>query len=604
MKEETIDKSKRLTQQALLPRQRTTAADDNSTYELYPSHALARGHIFSGYASLVNWMLQYPVVLIDGYAGIFWEEIKEAIEKECSARNQPLHWINMQNFLKPEEELAQLVQPFLGEANAIWGRKTTLALQDFFDASRFPSIQPREDAAITLVLGVGAALLHAEAPLVYIDLPKNELQYRMRAGAIHNLGSKRIDKPEQQYKRFYFVDWVVLNQHKQQLLNRMDVVADAQWLNHLNWMFGTSLRDGLQQMSSTAFRARPWFEPGVWGGQWIKQHLPVAPAGNYAWSFELITPENGIVFESDGNLLEVSFDFLMYHAAPAILGKHAAQYGTEFPIRFDFLDTYHGGNLSVQCHPSLHYIREVFGETITQDETYYIVDCTDDAKVYLGFRENIDAAAFRAQLENSVRNGEPVEVEKYVQVHPAQKHDLFLIPNGTVHSAGANNLVLEISATPYIFTFKMYDWLRKNQEGQARPINIEHAFKNLRFERKGSKVKEELVCRPVVLATGADWQLVHLPTHAEHFYDIHRMEFDSSITIATNNSCHVLMLVEGETVQVQTSGTTALFHFVETFVVPAACTTYTLVNKGRGRAKVVKAFLKDGTQPHAYKTVQ
>lgn len=315
---------------------------------------------------------------------------------------------------------------------------------------------------------------------------------------------------------------------------------------------------------------------------------------NYAWSFELIVPENGLVFESDGNLLEVCFDYVMFLCNQEIIGKHAEFFGVEFPIRFDFLDTWEGGNLSIQCHPSLPYIRENFGEHITQDETYYILDCKEDANVYLGFQENIDPLEFRKALEESRTNGEKLEIEEFVQCHTAQKHDLFLIPNGTVHSAGANNLVLEISATPYIFTFKMYDWLRLDLNGEPRAINIEHAFNNLRFERKGEAVQRELISSPKLLQSGPDWDLIHLPTHADHFYDVHRIEFDTQVTLHTNDSCHVLMLVEGESVVIETpDGLATLFYYAETFVIPAAAKEYRVINKGKGRAKLIKAFIKD-----------
>jgi len=563
-------------------------------YNMHPFASLGAGSIHSGYASLAGWMAGHETVLIDGYIGNDWELIAASLEKELLASGIAVNFVYTSMLMKPADEVEVLVAPFLGEKGTVWGKRATITLDELFDKNKLNAVQSSA-GAMTIVIGAGAALTKLRGPVIYIDLPKNELQYRMRARTANNLGKLEWDDNQETYKRFYFVDWVLLNDYKQRIMPRIEVIADGQWRHTINWATQAAISKGLQHLSQNAFRVRPWFEAGAWGGDWMKEKIPGLNKNevNYAWSFEMIVPENGLVFESDGLLLEIAFDWLMMQHSKEVLGQDEQRFGIHFPIRFDFLDTFNGGNLSIQCHPRLKYIQEHFGETITQDETYYILDCKPGAKVYLGFQEDIDPAAFRNALEESVTTNQPVAIDQYVQVHNAHKHDFFLIPNGTVHSSGKDNLVLEVSATPYIFTFKMYDWVRLDLNGRPRPINIDHAFNNLDFSRKGAKVKEELISRQQVIAEGEDWQLVHVPTHAEHFYDLHRMEFSNGITVETFGKCHVLMLVEGSSVILETAnGLRQRYNYAETFAVPAAAGSYRIINEGDSTAKVVKAFIK------------
>jgi mannose-6-phosphate isomerase class I len=588
----------RKSSQAILPVRVAEKDSSIEGYDIYPRHAIGNGKIFNGYTSLAKWIASSGNVVIDGFSGVLWDIVQDCLNESFAKEGLKIQWIRIDQFLKPVAATAELVAPFLGERDSVWGTKATIKLEDFFELEKIKSVEQDSSYDCSIIIGTGAALVEWDVPVIYLDVPKNEVQYRMRSGSVTNLGMEQADEPAHMYKQYYFVDWVVLNKHRQQIDDRITVQADVQWERTVNWMFTPDLVTALVEIAAGVFRVRPWFEAGAWGGQWMKERIEGLNKEevNYAWSFELIVPENGILFESDGYLLEVPFDLLMQKHAGKITGRHSDFFGREFPIRFDFLDTWEGGNLSIQCHPSLQYIREQFGEHITQDETYYILDCKPGAKVFLGFKQGIDPQAFRTKLENSKANGEEIKIENYVQAHPAHKHDLFLIPNGTIHSAGADNLVLEISATPYIFTFKMYDWLRLDLNGEPRAINIEHAYNNLRFERQGKKVKQELISQPRLIEQKDNAEVWHLPTHVEHFYDVHRLEFTDEIIIDTNDSCHVLMLVEGSSISVQAGDSTQIFHYAETIVVPAAVKKYTIINRGKEKAKVVKAFIKDSIE--------
>jgi mannose-6-phosphate isomerase class I len=564
-------------------------------YDIYPSLKIDDNQIFAGFESLAEKIKSFRNVIIDGYNGVFFESIQDQLDKILLNNGYKVSWKKTSDFFKPPWQILEMTAPFLGGDDPLFGRRSSLNIEDFFIAEKLKSVRPDKYSDINILIGPGAALASWEGLLIYIDIPKNEIQFRSRAGVVSNLGIATASDPKKMYKCFYFVDWVVLNKHKKQILPSVDLFVDGQRPEMPVWMTGSTLRESLLLMSRNVFRVRPWFEPGVWGGTWIRNNITGLNKNvpNYAWSFELITPENGLLIESSSLLCEVSFDCLMYQQAEAVLGDHFPRFGTDFPIRFDFLDTFDGGNLSLQCHPNPQYMKENFSEDFTQEESYYILDTKDNASVFLGFSDNIEPEKFRQDLEESFNRNRVFDPDKYILQHTVKKHDLLLIPYGTIHGSGKNNLVLEISTTPYIFTFKMYDWQRPDLDGKPRPLNIERGMANLCFDRKGDYVNANLISIPELLDEGSDWQVFHLPTHETHSYDIHRYHFQSAIDIRTNNKCLVMSLTEGQSIDIETrDGFKTTFYYAETFVIPAAAQSIRITNNSSSEAIIVEAFMK------------
>jgi mannose-6-phosphate isomerase class I len=321
-----------------------------------------------------------------------------------------------------------------------------------------------------------------------------------------------------------------------------------------------------------------------------------ADAPNYAWGFDCVPEENSLRLAFGAVVTEVPAQNLVLRHPEALLGPRVhARFGPEFPIRFDLLDTVGGGNLSLQVHPDVGYIHDTFGMAYTQDESYYILEAGPDAAVYLGFRTGTAVSDFTAAIETAQAGGPHPDIERHVNRFPARKHDHFSIPSGTVHCSGRDCVVLEISATPFIFTFKLWDWGRLGLDGRPRPVHLEHGRRVLRPERDTAWVEENLIGQVAPVAEGDGWREERTGLHPLEFIETRRHWFTAPVEHDTAGSVHVVNLVAGNRAVVE-SPTEAfapfMVNYAETFIVPAAVGAYRIRPDGPGEHATLRASVR------------
>ncbi len=540
------------------------------------------------------------VLVVETYQGVLYDDLLSKIEKVL----QPGLLIDTESLFIEENQVRQLTQPDVTD-DRVFGYMTRLKMSDLIDDEKVNEarhIAKRSGAALTVIFGFGASLVWEQPDLlIYADMARWEIQLRMRAGKVNNLGIRNMGEGiEKQYKRGYFVDWRICDHLKKQTMKKWDFVLDTNDPVVPKLATGEAIREGLRQAAKQPLSIVPFFDPGPWGGQWMKEKFALEhDVENLAWCFNCVPEENSLLLGFGKTRFEIPSINLVFFRPIELLGDPVhARFGDEFPIRFDFLDTMAGGNLSLQVHPMTEYIQDTFGVHYTQDESYYMLEADYDGSVYLGLRKGVDQEKMTRDLKTAEAEGTPFNVEQYVEKWPAKKHDHFLIPGGTIHCSGKNGMVLEISATPYIFTFKLYDWGRTNLDGKPRPINVDHGLKNIQWDRTTEWTKKNLLNRVEKIAEGDGWVEERTGLHEREFIETHRHWFTKTVTHHTNNGVNVLTLIEGDEIIVESpedAFAPFIVHYAETFIVPAAVGTYTIKPSGASEGKnhgTIKAFVR------------
>ena len=530
------------------------------------------------------------IVTIETYPGVRKDELLREIQLV-----EPVLIVDSDDVTVGNDEVFKMIEHHMTD-DRVFGVMSHFTIDDFIDEIAMEKVRTvvgEIETGTVILYGVGASQITEADVLIYADLARWEIQLRYRSGELANWKADNRDEDAlRKYKRGFFFEWRLADRLKCKLFEKIDYLLDTNIKNQPRMITGDAFLTGLKEVVTRPFRVVPYFDPGVWGGQWMKEVCDLdRDADNFAWSFDGVPEENSLYLQYGDVRIEIPAINVVFYEPIKLLGERVhGSFGAEFPIRFNFLDTIGGGNLSLQVHPTTGYAYDKFGMQYTQEESYYILDAADEAHVYLGLKDGIDKDAMISDLRKANAGEFSFPDEKYINKLPVKKHDHFLIPPGTVHSSAAGCMVLEISSTKNLFTFKLWDWDRVGLDGKPRPVHIDHGEAVIDWNMNPEFVDNELVNQVEPIFESDGWSVEKTGLHAREFIETHRHWISKIAKLHTNGSVNVLNLVEGEEVIVE-SPTQAfepfIVHYAETFIIPEQIGEYNIRPHGVSIGKKV-----------------
>lgn len=228
-------------------------------------------------------------------------------------------------------------------------------------------------------------------------------------------------------------------------------------------------------MTLYPLKFKPILKERLWGGTKLKDVLGKPIESDITGeSWELSGVDGDISEISNGILSGTSLQELIQQEGTSLLGKSVVErFGNDFPILIKFIDAKQ--DLSIQLHPNDELAKKrhnSFGKT----EMWYVMDADPGAKLIVGFNKSVEKEEYIKSLEENTL----LDLMNYEEV---SEGDTFFINTGKIHAIGAGVLLAEIQQTSDV-TYRVFDFNRKDKNGNLRELHTELALDAMDYSRK------------------------------------------------------------------------------------------------------------------------
>lgn len=554
-------------------------------------------------------------IALDGWYGVDFEVVVNGLKEALDGQGE---FVPAYTLFKSIEELKKYKQPNITDDPGFGYVNSDGKIEDLMDDAKVDELCNKIKASngVIIVYGYGSAtekLIECMDTVIYFDKTMQSMQWQMWDGEMIPFG---MDKPDDTYnwKEFNYCDFYLLYRHKKSLYTKMDYYVEAVEKDNIKMVSRATYDEIISKVVKQPIKQVQIFQPGPWGAYRYRDLWDIPGLECSAWN-KMSGPEMSVVIDFGGDdMLNIPLINLLQYNAEVTGPKVSQKYPDLFPLDIWLDDGYFEKpqpaeriSMPIHNHPDSSYVERHFNEPLGRYETYYIAEAYEGANTWMGYHDDCDLEEWERKCRES-NNLVPIEDWKeYVCNWKSNVGDLYLIPPGTAHGHGGNQMVLEMDTSPSIagteYSFFQYDFARnswddntKTMTGKPLKMHLEHGFDNERYRRE-SFVKDKLRARPEIVTWNKEWYMDRYSTLDEMPFDVERLFFDKRAENTTDGRfLQILTLTVGHNVTIRSKSNPELSASIERLqciAIPACFGDYEIISEDGSACTVVCFHLKD-----------
>jgi hypothetical protein len=555
-------------------------------------------------------------IAIDAWYGVSWVTIIELIKQAESLNGLHFIYESFASVFKGKDEINTYKKPFLTEDPGFGWSNTEGCIMDIVDVRKLDSLKEKiaKETSVDaiIVYGYGSTIAESKDYVdirFYADMTQQQLLWKMWVGELVPFGQDKAKK-DYFWKEYYYCDFYLLHHHKPFAFSNMDYYLDVTDVQQVKIMPKSAFDDIVETMVKYPVKEVKIFQPGPWGAYRHKDLFNVKGLEINAWN-ELAGPELNILIDiGEDYLINMPVTNLLAHGEKFVGPYIHNNLPGMLPFDVWLDDGYfpepvpqERSSMPIHNHPGTDYVKRHFNEPIGRYETYYIAEAYVGANTIMGLKDDADLELWERKCRESWEKQEPISDWKdFMKIWPTNVGDLFLIPPGTTHGHGGNQMVLEMdtSASPCgtEYSFFTYDFMRnswddkkKSMTGKPMSLHLDHGFNNEKWRDENWVNRHLRVRQPDVIRWNKECSLDKYKMIKEMPFEIERLHFTKRGEHDTEGKfIHIASLTLGKRIKIRSLSNPDLETEIDQWqscLIPAAFGKYECINMSEGACTLV-----------------